>query len=143
MSADSSVSGTLVQTPDRIRDLERNVALSDIVLAGLVLIVGLAGWRKFLWGVPLGMVLGFASFHLLIAQMSRIGSTGGWAIASVVVLSTFKLAGLFLIVLGLHAVQAVDLVQVLVGLLLSQFGIGGGIAWEMRRMPLMGATPKA
>lgn len=129
--------GSLSSATERIRELERNVALTDFAMGAVVLVIGYLVWKRLLWGVPLGMVLGFASFHLLVAQASRLGSTSGWAVGAVVAFSSLKLAGLFLIVLGLYAIQLVDLVQVLVGLLLSQFGVAVGIGWEMRRLPIV------
>ena len=129
-----------VSTAGRIHELERNVALADVGLAGATLVIGYLVMKRLYWGVPVGVILGFASFHLLVAQVSRLNAGAGWAVGSVAVLSSLKLAGLFLIVLGLYAVQAVDLVQVLIGLLLSQFGVAGGIGWELRRSPILPAA---
>ena len=126
----------------RIHDLERNVAMADFGLAGAAIVIGYLVMKRLYWGVPVGMILGFASFHLLVAQVSRLGAGAGWAVGSVAILASLKLAALFLIVLGLYAVQAVDLVQVLIGLLLSQFGVAGGIGWELRSFQ-RGVNPHA
>lgn len=105
--------------------------MADVALGGLMLTTGIVWRGSFWWGGILGLALGLGSFHLLVAQASRVGMTGGLAAGLTILFSSLKLMGIFLAVLGLHALQLVDLVHVLIGLLLSQVGIAIGIMFAM------------
>ncbi|MBF0499592.1 MAG: hypothetical protein HQM09_05640 [Candidatus Riflebacteria bacterium] len=117
----------------QIHELERHVLIVTGVLGGLVLIVGIVGWRDLWWGGLVGLLLGLGSFHLLAVTVSNIGVGSGLAGGAAMLLSTLKMLVLFLIVLGIHFFKLVDIVQVLVGLLLSQVGIAAAIMKSMVR----------
>ncbi|MBP7633366.1 hypothetical protein KBA41_04305 [Candidatus Ozemobacteraceae bacterium] len=122
MADESAVSQQLIAR------FQRAVYLMGLGLNILILTIGMVGWHQLWWGMMIGMGLGLGSFHILTITVSSMQSGSNKALmAKGVVLSMFKIIGLFLIIWLLYGL-GLNLIQVLGGLLSSQLGIVGAVA---------------
>ncbi|HOY67482.1 MAG TPA: hypothetical protein PLP29_11365 [Candidatus Ozemobacteraceae bacterium] len=114
-----------------IAGFQRSVYLIGIGLCILLLTIGILGWKKLWWGILIGMALGLGSFHILVVTMGNLSPGSNKVLmAKGLLLSMFKIVGLFLIIWALYGL-GLDLLQVLGGLLSSQLAVVGAAAFAM------------
>ncbi len=83
--------------------------------------------RRFCWGTLVGTLAGFGSFHLLVATVMRMKGSTGAMFGAALLVSLFKFGLMLGGLLGLWYL-GVDLLELLGGVLASQFAIVAGCA---------------
>lgn len=112
------------KTARMVADLQRSVVrwLFALLLAAIAL--GALLRRRLCWGIFPGVLLGAASFQLLVSTVLRLHGASGAIFAAAAVLSLLKLGLLVAAIIGLWY-AGIDLFEVLGGLFVSQLAIAG------------------
>ncbi len=130
------------QTARLVANLQRAVLRWTVALFLTATALGGLLRRRVCWGLLPGILLGVGSFQILVGVILRMkGATGAmFAIAAVV--SLVKFGFLIGIVIGLWYL-GLDLAELLVGLLVSQFAIVGACTGASQIAPPPPPPPDA
>ncbi|RCK81682.1 MAG: hypothetical protein OZSIB_0816 [Candidatus Ozemobacter sibiricus] len=112
------------KTARMVADLQRSVVrwLCALLLAAIGL--GAMLRRRLCWGIFPGVLLGAASFQLLVSTVLRLRGASGAIFAAAAVISLLKFGFLVAAIVGLWY-AGVDLFEMLGGLFVSQLAIAG------------------
>lgn len=91
------------------------------------LTIGFLLKRRFCWGTLVGALAGFGSFHLLVSVVMRMKGGTGAMFGAALLVSVLKFGLLLAGLLGMWYL-GVDLLELLGGMLASQFAIVAGCA---------------
>lgn len=90
--------------------------------------------RRFCPGILLGTLFGLGGFQLLVSLVMRMKGASGAMLGVALLLSFFKLGFLVAALVGLWYL-GIDLLELMGGLLASQFAIVAGCAGARRNLP--------
>jgi len=116
----------------KIAGFARAVIGWHLVLVPLILIISGVALHRVCWGIPVGFALGVSSFFVLVYSVQHMKGSNSRILGISLALTTFKFALLFCLVAAIWYTKAVDLLEVLGGILASQFAISGASFWVSR-----------
>jgi hypothetical protein len=106
----------------------RLLRMGMLLVAALGVVHGVFGLRA--WGSALGFGLGYLSFLVLSAVFAAPQVMPKWMLVAGLFVSSLKLVGLLALAWLLYRL-GVSMVELIAGILLSQFGILGVIVWSL------------
>jgi hypothetical protein len=112
------------KTARMVADLQRSVVRWLVALLLAALALGALLRRRCCWGIFPGVLLGAASFQLLVTTILRLRGATGAIFAAAAVISLLKFGFLVAAIVGLWY-AGVDLFELLGGLFVSQLAIAG------------------
>lgn len=127
----------------KITGFARVVLIWHLAFAPLLMCLCSLPLHRLCWGIPLGLAIGFASFSVLVLTVQRLQGSNSRILGISLALTTLKFAALFGLIAALWHFQVVDLLELLGGLLASQFAISGASWWASRGIAPAAVIPPA
>jgi len=117
---------------EKVRLLIKRVGVASGVLALGLFLIGLIFWKSLWLGIPCGIAIGFGSFFVLAQTVNTLTAPTKIHALFMVILSSLKLV-LLLLALWVCYKIGLDMLQLIVGLFLSQLAIFSGIVLTFHR----------